>query len=76
MSQNVTLALARTMIEAARKRAEEIGVPMCIAVVDDGPTHNLSGRGNHPPWNCIADRPQPGVRGMPMNPLNPSVKEF
>ena len=36
MSQNVTLASARTVIEAARKRAEEIGVPMCIAVVDDG----------------------------------------
>jgi uncharacterized protein GlcG (DUF336 family) len=36
MSQNVTLASARTVIEAARKRAEQIGVPMCIAVVDGG----------------------------------------
>ena len=36
MSQNVTLASARTVIEAARKHAEKIGVPMCIAVVDNG----------------------------------------
>jgi uncharacterized protein GlcG (DUF336 family) len=171
MSQNVTLASARTVIEAARKRAEEIGVPMCIAVVDDGaklvafarmdgawlgsidiaqdkaftarafdiktkelaklsqpgqplfgitasnegrvvifaggvplkhdgrvegavgssggqpdqdqpsgrgpsptarnvgPTHNLSGRGNHPPWNCIPDRRRLGARGILMSPL-------
>ena len=36
MSRNVTLASVRTVIEAARSGAEEIGVPMCIAVVDDG----------------------------------------
>jgi uncharacterized protein GlcG (DUF336 family) len=27
---------ARTLIAGARKKAEEIGVPMCIAITDDG----------------------------------------
>ena len=26
---------ARTLIEGARKKADEIGVPMCIAITDD-----------------------------------------
>ena len=32
----VTLGAALAVIEAARKRAEKVGVPMNIAVVDDG----------------------------------------
>lgn len=31
----VTLA-AKRMLDAAERRADELGVPMCIAVVDDG----------------------------------------
>src|SRR5579884_4054413 len=34
--QDVTLEVAEEMIEAARRRAEKIGVPMNIAVVDRG----------------------------------------
>jgi uncharacterized protein GlcG (DUF336 family) len=34
--KQVTLAAAQTVIEAARKHAEKIRVPMNIAVVDDG----------------------------------------
>jgi uncharacterized protein GlcG (DUF336 family) len=36
MTQQVTLASARRVIEAASKHAEKIGVPMNIAVVDAG----------------------------------------
>jgi uncharacterized protein GlcG (DUF336 family) len=36
MSKQVTLASALAVIEAARKQAEKIGVPMDIAVVDAG----------------------------------------
>jgi uncharacterized protein GlcG (DUF336 family) len=36
MSDTITLADARTIIAAAEKRAEEIGQPENIAVVDDG----------------------------------------
>jgi uncharacterized protein GlcG (DUF336 family) len=36
MSNSVTLAAARAVIEAACKKAEKIGVPMNIAVVDAG----------------------------------------
>jgi uncharacterized protein GlcG (DUF336 family) len=36
MAKHVTLAAARDVIEAARKHAEKIGVPMNIAVVDAG----------------------------------------
>jgi len=36
MAKQVTLASALTMIEAARKKAEKLGVPMNIAVVDAG----------------------------------------
>jgi uncharacterized protein GlcG (DUF336 family) len=36
MSEKVTLASAQVVIEAARKQAEKIGVPMNIAVVDAG----------------------------------------
>jgi uncharacterized protein GlcG (DUF336 family) len=36
MANQVTLASARKMIEAASKHAEKIGVPMNIAVVDAG----------------------------------------
>ena len=36
MSQKVTVAAARDVIEAARRHAEKIGVPMNIAVVDAG----------------------------------------
>ncbi len=36
MGESVTLSTAQAVVEAARKRAEEIGVPMNIAVVDDG----------------------------------------
>jgi uncharacterized protein GlcG (DUF336 family) len=36
MPKQVTLAAAQAMIEAARKHAEKIRVPMNIAVVDDG----------------------------------------
>jgi uncharacterized protein GlcG (DUF336 family) len=36
MSKQVTLASALAVIEAARKQAEKIGVPMNIAVVDAG----------------------------------------
>lgn len=32
----VTLDAAKRIIAAAEERAEEIGVPMCIAVMDDG----------------------------------------
>lgn len=32
----VDLATAKRMLDAAERKAEEIGVPMCIAVVDDG----------------------------------------
>lgn len=34
--ERVTLETAQTMINAARRKAEEIGVPMNIAVVDGG----------------------------------------
>jgi uncharacterized protein GlcG (DUF336 family) len=36
MSDTITLADARTVIAAAEKRAEEVGQPQNIAVVDDG----------------------------------------
>jgi uncharacterized protein GlcG (DUF336 family) len=36
MSDTITLADARTVIAAAEKRAEELGQPQNIAVVDDG----------------------------------------
>jgi uncharacterized protein GlcG (DUF336 family) len=36
MTEHVSLAAAQTMIEAAIKKAEKIGVPMNIAVVDSG----------------------------------------
>ncbi|HSV31814.1 MAG TPA: heme-binding protein [Atribacteraceae bacterium] len=36
MSKKVDLAAALRVIEAAREKAEEIGVPMDIAVVDEG----------------------------------------
>jgi uncharacterized protein GlcG (DUF336 family) len=32
----VTLAVAKELLDAAEQRAAEIDVPMCIAVVDDG----------------------------------------
>jgi uncharacterized protein GlcG (DUF336 family) len=35
-TKQVTLDVAQTVIAAARQRAQEIGVPMNIAVVDDG----------------------------------------
>jgi len=34
--QDVTLEVAEEMVEAARRRAEKIGVPMNIAIVDAG----------------------------------------
>ena len=36
MAESVTLSAAQAVVEAARAKAEEIGVPMNIAVVDDG----------------------------------------
>jgi uncharacterized protein GlcG (DUF336 family) len=36
MPKNVTLSAAQAVVEAAVKKAEEIGVPMDIAVVDGG----------------------------------------
>ena len=36
MAESVTLSVAQAVVEAARARAEEIGVPMNIAVVNDG----------------------------------------
>ncbi|MGH2992302.1 MAG: GlcG/HbpS family heme-binding protein [Solirubrobacterales bacterium] len=36
MAEGVTLSAAQDVVEAARKKAEEIGVPMNIAVVDAG----------------------------------------
>lgn len=36
MAESVTLSVAQAVVEAARAKAEEIGVPMNIAVVDDG----------------------------------------
>jgi uncharacterized protein GlcG (DUF336 family) len=36
VAESVTLSAAQAVVEAARARAEEIGVPMNIAVVDDG----------------------------------------
>ena len=36
MAKSVTLSAAQAVIEGAVKKAEEIGVPMDIAVVDDG----------------------------------------
>lgn len=36
MAKSVTLSAAQAVIEAAAKKAEEIGVPMDIAVVDEG----------------------------------------
>lgn len=32
----ITLEDAKTMIEAAEREVDEVGVPMCIAVVDEG----------------------------------------
>ena len=40
MAEGVTLSSAQDVVEGARKKAEEIGVPMNIAVVDAG--NNLS----------------------------------
>lgn len=36
MTENVTLSAARAIVDAARAKAEEIGVPMNIAIVDAG----------------------------------------
>ena len=36
MAKNVTLSAAQEVVEGARAKADEIGVPMNIAVVDDG----------------------------------------
>src|SRR5215475_2255413 len=36
MPDRVTLSAAQAVVEAARKKAEEIGIPMNIAVVDEG----------------------------------------
>jgi uncharacterized protein GlcG (DUF336 family) len=36
VADSVTLSTAQAVVEAARAKAEEIGVPMNIAVVDDG----------------------------------------
>ena len=36
MAESVTLSAAQAVVEAARAKAEEIGVPMDIAVVDEG----------------------------------------
>jgi len=36
VAESVTLRAAQAVVEAARAKAEEIGVPMNIAVVDDG----------------------------------------
>ena len=36
MAESVTLSAAQAVVEAARGKAEEIGVPMNIAVVDEG----------------------------------------
>ena len=36
MAESVTLSAAQAVVEAARAKAEEIGVPMNIAVVNDG----------------------------------------
>ncbi|MGL5513131.1 MAG: GlcG/HbpS family heme-binding protein, partial [Sporomusa sp.] len=36
LPESVTLDKAKKMIEAAEKKADEIGVPMVIAVVDGG----------------------------------------
>ena len=36
MADSVTLSAAKEVVEAARAKAEEIGVPMNIAVVDEG----------------------------------------
>jgi uncharacterized protein GlcG (DUF336 family) len=36
VADSVTLSTAQTIVEAARAKAEEIGVPMNIAIVDDG----------------------------------------
>ena len=36
MAENVILSVAQDVVEAARAKAEEIGVPMNIAVVDEG----------------------------------------
>jgi len=36
VADSVTLESAQAVVEAARKKAEEIGVPMNIAVVNDG----------------------------------------
>ena len=36
MPKTVTLSSAQAVVEAARQKAEEIGVPMDIAVVDEG----------------------------------------
>ena len=35
-AKRVTFDAARAMTDAARRRADEIGVPMCVAVVDAG----------------------------------------
>jgi uncharacterized protein GlcG (DUF336 family) len=32
----ITLELAKKIIEAAKKKAKEMGIPVCIAVVDEG----------------------------------------
>jgi uncharacterized protein GlcG (DUF336 family) len=36
VAENVTLDAAQAVVDAARAKADEIGVPMNIAVVDDG----------------------------------------
>ena len=44
MADNVTLSNAQAVVEAARAKAEEIGVPMNIAVVDEGNNLTAFGR--------------------------------
>ena len=36
MAKQVTLEAAERVIDACRKKAEEVGVPMCVAVDDGG----------------------------------------
>ena len=68
MDKKIDLAIALKIIDAARKKAQDIKVPMNIAVVDEG--NNLvafHGMGTEPGWEASTSprtrrtRPGPSI---------------
>ncbi|MBV8734744.1 MAG: hypothetical protein JO321_09155 [Solirubrobacterales bacterium] len=64
MAENVMLSAAQTVVEAARAKAEEIGVPMKIAVFDGG--NNLDGVRPHPGFDMLVAGEDKAAHGNPL----------